>query len=118
MGGKHAVGVSADTDDTLDTSSSFLDIDLDTSNINTTKSEAAITERHSLLAIVGTAQSSGGGYTGRKSCGTTPRGATSFFPSTPLSGSGDNGFVTHWSSTYARFLTTAKNRVTTTSSST
>ena len=51
----------------------------------------AIAERHGLAVIEDGAQSFGATYKGRKSCGLTTTGCTSFFPSKPLGGYGDGG---------------------------
>ncbi|MEX0607604.1 MAG: DegT/DnrJ/EryC1/StrS family aminotransferase [Halofilum sp. (in: g-proteobacteria)] len=94
----------------------FVDIDPLTYNIDATQIEAAITprtraimpvslygqpadfdeinaiaEKHGLPVIEDGAQSFGATYKGRKSCGLTTIGATSFFPSKPLGGYGDSG---------------------------
>ena len=51
----------------------------------------AIAETHELPVIEDGAQSFGATYKGRKSCGLSTIGATSFFPSKPLGGYGDGG---------------------------
>lgn len=51
----------------------------------------AIAERHGLPVIEDAAQSFGATYKGRRSCGLSTVGATSFFPSKPLGGYGDGG---------------------------
>lgn len=53
----------------------------------------AIGERHGIPVIEDAAQSFGAVYKGRRSCGLSPVGATSFFPSKPLGGYGDGGAV-------------------------
>lgn len=94
----------------------FVDINKDTYNIDASKIEAAITPktkaimpvslygqcadfdeinaiatRHQLPVIEDAAQSFGATYKGRKSCGLTTIGCTSFFPSKPLGCFGDGG---------------------------
>ena len=94
----------------------FVDIDLDTYNINAASIEAAITpktkaimpvslygqcadydeintiaKRYHLPVIEDAAQSFGATYKGRQSCGLTTIGCTSFFPSKPLGCYGDGG---------------------------
>jgi len=94
----------------------FVDIDPQTYNIDPAKIEAAITvktkaimpvslygqcaemdtinaiaAKHNLPVIEDGAQSFGATYKGRKSCGLTTIGSTSFFPSKPLGGYGDGG---------------------------
>jgi UDP-2-acetamido-2-deoxy-ribo-hexuluronate aminotransferase len=94
----------------------FVDIEADTCNIDVHKIEEAITERtraimpvslygqtsdmdeiniiaarHGLAVIEDAAQSFGASYKGRKSCGLSTFGATSFFPSKPLGCYGDGG---------------------------
>jgi UDP-2-acetamido-2-deoxy-ribo-hexuluronate aminotransferase len=51
----------------------------------------AIAQRHGLPVIEDGAQSFGATYKGRRSCGLTTIGATSFFPSKPLGCYGDGG---------------------------
>ena len=51
----------------------------------------AIAERHRLPVIEDAAQSFGATYKGRRSCGLSSIGCTSFFPSKPLGGYGDGG---------------------------
>jgi UDP-2-acetamido-2-deoxy-ribo-hexuluronate aminotransferase len=51
----------------------------------------AIAEKHGLPVIEDAAQSFGATYKGRKSCGLSTIGSTSFFPSKPLGGYGDGG---------------------------
>lgn len=50
-----------------------------------------IAEKHNLVVIEDAAQSFGATYKGRKSCGLTTIGCTSFFPSKPLGAYGDGG---------------------------
>jgi UDP-2-acetamido-2-deoxy-ribo-hexuluronate aminotransferase len=94
----------------------FVDIEPDTCNIDASLIEAAITPRtraimpvslygqvadldeinsiavrHELAVIEDAAQSFGATYKGRKSCGLSTFGATSFFPSKPLGCYGDGG---------------------------
>lgn len=94
----------------------FVDVDPRTYNIDPTKIEAAITsktkaimpvslygqcadmdainsvaEKHGLPVIEDAAQSFGASYKGRKSCGLSTVGSTSFFPSKPLGAYGDGG---------------------------
>lgn len=94
----------------------FVDIDPQTYNIDPQLIEAAITDRtraimpvslygqpadfdeinviasrHGLTVIEDGAQSFGATYKGKKSCGVTTIGCTSFFPSKPLGGYGDSG---------------------------
>ena len=94
----------------------FVDIDPDTYNIDAAQIEAAITpktraimpvslygqpadfdeinriaQNHSLPVVEDGAQSFGATYKGKKSCGLTTIGCTSFFPSKPLGGYGDSG---------------------------
>jgi UDP-2-acetamido-2-deoxy-ribo-hexuluronate aminotransferase len=94
----------------------FVDIDPDTYNIDANLIESAITPRtralipvslygqpadydeinaiaakHNLPVIEDGAQSFGATYKGRKSCGLTTIGSTSFFPSKPLGCYGDGG---------------------------
>jgi UDP-2-acetamido-2-deoxy-ribo-hexuluronate aminotransferase len=94
----------------------FVDIDEKTYNIDPSKMEQAITSktkaimpvslygqcadmdainaiaaRHGLPVIEDGAQSFGATYKGRRSCGLTTIGCTSFFPSKPLGGYGDSG---------------------------
>jgi len=51
----------------------------------------AIADRHGLPVIEDGAQSFGATYRGRRSCGLSTIGCTSFFPSKPLGGYGDGG---------------------------
>ena len=51
----------------------------------------AVAERHRLPVVEDGAQSFGATYRGRRSCGLTDVGATSFFPSKPLGCYGDGG---------------------------
>jgi UDP-2-acetamido-2-deoxy-ribo-hexuluronate aminotransferase len=53
----------------------------------------AISERRGLVVIEDAAQSFGAPYKGKKSCGLTKIGATSFFPAKPLGCYGDGGAV-------------------------
>lgn len=94
----------------------FVDIEPDTCNIDPNLVEAAITPRtraimpvslygqvadmdeineiaarHGLAVVEDAAQSFGATYKGRKSCGLSTFGATSFFPSKPLGCYGDGG---------------------------
>lgn len=94
----------------------FVDIERDTYNIDANLIEAAITSktkaimpvslygqcadydainaiaaRHNLPVIEDAAQSFGAMYNGKRSCGLTTIGCTSFFPSKPLGGYGDGG---------------------------
>ncbi|MEP0942334.1 MAG: DegT/DnrJ/EryC1/StrS family aminotransferase [Rhizobiaceae bacterium] len=94
----------------------FVDIDPTTYNINSDLIEAAITERtkaiipvslygqcadfdeinaialrHNLVVVEDGAQSFGAEYKGKKSCGLSSVGSTSFFPSKPLGCYGDGG---------------------------
>ena len=94
----------------------FVDIDPKTYNIDPEKIEAAITprtkaimpvslygqcadfdaineiaEKHKLPVIEDAAQSFGATYKGKKSCGLSTIGSTSFFPSKPLGCYGDGG---------------------------
>jgi UDP-2-acetamido-2-deoxy-ribo-hexuluronate aminotransferase len=94
----------------------FVDVEPDTCNLDATRVEAAITPRtkaimpvslygqcadmaaindvaarHGLVVIEDAAQSFGANYRGRRSCGLSTWGATSFFPSKPLGGYGDGG---------------------------
>lgn len=94
----------------------FVDIDPRTYNIDPAKIEAAITSRtkailpvslygqcadfdainaiavrYNLPVIEDGAQSFGATYKGRRSCGLSTIGSTSFFPSKPLGGYGDGG---------------------------
>jgi len=94
----------------------FVDIDKDTYNIDPNLIEAAITpktkaimpvslygqcadfdeinaiaKKYNLPVIEDAAQSFGATYNGRKSCGLTTIGCTSFFPSKPLGCYGDGG---------------------------
>ena len=94
----------------------FVDVEADTANIDARLIEAAITPRtralmpvslygqvadmdninriaarHGLAVIEDAAQSFGARYRGRRSCGLSTFGATSFFPSKPLGCYGDGG---------------------------
>lgn len=94
----------------------FVDIDPKTYNLDPAKIEAAITPRtkaimpvslygqcanmdainamadsHGLVVIEDAAQSFGATYKGRRSCGLSHIGSTSFFPSKPLGAYGDGG---------------------------
>jgi len=94
----------------------FIDIEYDTFNMDATKLEAAITEktkaiipvslfgqmpdietintiaeRHNLPVIEDGAQSFGASRNGKKSCGASLIGSTSFFPAKPLGCYGDGG---------------------------
>jgi UDP-2-acetamido-2-deoxy-ribo-hexuluronate aminotransferase len=94
----------------------FVDIDPRTYNIDPAQIEAAVTprtraimpvslygqcadfdaieavaSRHGLAVIEDGAQSFGATYKGRRSCGVSLIGSTSFFPSKPLGGYGDGG---------------------------
>ena len=94
----------------------FVDIEPDTCNLDARLIEAAVTPRtrailpvslygqvadmddinavaarHGLAVIEDAAQSFGAGYRGRRSCGLSTWGATSFFPSKPLGCYGDGG---------------------------
>ncbi len=94
----------------------FVDIDADTYNIDAGQIEAAITgrtkaimpvslfgqcadmdainvigERHAVPVIEDAAQSFGATYKGRRSCGLSEIGVTSFFPAKPLGCYGDGG---------------------------
>jgi UDP-2-acetamido-2-deoxy-ribo-hexuluronate aminotransferase len=96
----------------------FVDIELDTCNIDASKIEAAITNRtraimpvslygqvadmdeinavasrQGLAVIEDAAQSFGASYKGRKSCNLSTVGCTSFFPSKPLGCYGDGGAI-------------------------
>lgn len=96
----------------------FVDIDLADCNIDATLIEAAITPatravipvslygqcadmdaintiaaRHGLAVIEDAAQSFGATYKGRRSCGVSTIGCTSFFPSKPLGCYGDGGAI-------------------------
>ncbi|MEX8498253.1 DegT/DnrJ/EryC1/StrS family aminotransferase [Leptothrix ochracea] len=96
----------------------FVDIEPDTCNIDPTLVEAAITPktraimpvslygqvadieainaiaaRHRLPVIEDAAQSFGASYQGRRSCGVSTVGCTSFFPSKPLGCYGDGGAI-------------------------
>jgi UDP-2-acetamido-2-deoxy-ribo-hexuluronate aminotransferase len=51
----------------------------------------AVAQRHGLAVIEDAAQSFGASYRGRRSCGLSTWGATSFFPSKPLGCYGDGG---------------------------
>lgn len=50
-----------------------------------------IAKKHNLPVFEDAAQSFGAGYKGKKSCGLSTIGCTSFFPSKPLGGYGDSG---------------------------
>ena len=94
----------------------FVDVEADTCNIDASRIEAAVTPRtrailpvslygqvadmaainavaarHGLVVIEDAAQSFGASYQGRRSCGLSTWGATSFFPSKPLGCYGDGG---------------------------
>ncbi len=94
----------------------FVDIDEDTYNIDPSKIEAAITprtkailavslygqcadfdaiqeiaDRYGISVVEDGAQSFGATYKGKRSCGLSTIGCTSFFPSKPLGGYGDGG---------------------------
>ena len=96
----------------------FVDIDARTYNLDPSKIEAAITsktkaimpvslygqcadfdainaiaEKYNLPVIEDGAQSFGATYKGRKSCGLSTIGCTSFFPTKPLGGYGDGGAI-------------------------
>jgi len=96
----------------------FVDIDQKTYNIDTTKIEAAITEKtkaimpvslygqmadmdevnkiadkHGLKVIEDAAQSFGALYNGKRSCNVSHFGCTSFFPAKPLGCFGDGGAI-------------------------
>lgn len=96
----------------------FVDIDLSDCNIDASLIEAAITPRtkaimpvslygqcadmdainrvaarHGLTVIEDAAQSFGATYKGRRSCGVSTIGCTSFFPSKPLGCYGDGGAI-------------------------
>ena len=94
----------------------FVDVEADTCNIDASRIDAAVTPRtrailpvslygqvadmaainavaarHGLVVIEDAAQSFGASYQGRRSCGLSTWGATSFFPSKPLGCYGDGG---------------------------
>jgi UDP-2-acetamido-2-deoxy-ribo-hexuluronate aminotransferase len=94
----------------------FVDVDPKTYNIDPTRIEAAVTPhtkaivpvglygqcadmdainavaaRHSLAVVEDAAQSFGASYHGRRSCGLSTIGCTSFFPAKPLGCYGDGG---------------------------
>lgn len=94
----------------------FVDIDPLTYNLDPYKLEAAITKKtkvimpvslygqcpdfdlinsiahhHGIVVVEDAAQSFGATYKGKRSCGLTSIGCTSFFPSKPLGGYGDSG---------------------------
>lgn len=96
----------------------FIDVEVDTGNIDVTQIETAITPRtraimpvslygqpadmdelnaiaarHGLPVIEDAAQSFGAEYKGRKSCNLSTIGCTSFFPSKPLGCYGDGGAI-------------------------
>lgn len=96
----------------------FVDIDRDSYNIDPTKIEAAISDRtkaimpvslygqcadmdaindiakrHEIPVIEDACQSFGATYNGKKSCGLSTIGCTSFFPSKPLGAYGDGGAI-------------------------
>lgn len=96
----------------------FVDIDKDSYNINTSLIEAKITKKtkaimpvslygqcadmdvinaialkHGIIVIEDAAQSFGAEYKGKKSCGVSAIGVTSFFPSKPLGCYGDGGMI-------------------------
>ncbi len=96
----------------------FVDIDIADCNIDATLIEAAITQatkaimpvslygqcadmdainaiaaRHGVTVIEDAAQSFGATYAGRRSCGVSTIGCTSFFPSKPLGCYGDGGAI-------------------------
>ncbi len=96
----------------------FVDVELDTCNIDAKKIEAVITSktraiipvslygqpadmdeinsiaiRYGLIVIEDAAQSFGAEYKGRKSCNLSTIGCTSFFPSKPLGCYGDGGAI-------------------------
>lgn len=96
----------------------FVDIDINTFNMDSTKLEAAITDKtkaiiavsifgqvadfdeinkiakkHNIAVIEDAAQSFGAEQNGKKSCSLTDIATTSFFPSKPFGGYGDGGAV-------------------------
>lgn len=96
----------------------FVDINPDTYNMDATKIEASITpktkailpvslygqcpdmdainaigKKHGIVVIEDAAQSFGATYKGKRSCGLSTIGVTSFFPSKPLGCYGDGGMI-------------------------
>jgi len=107
----------------------FVDIDLADCNIDATLIEAAITPvtkaimpvslygqcadmdainaiaaRHGITVIEDAAQSFGATYKGRRSCGVSTIGCTSFFPSKPLGCYGDGGAIFTTDATLAQAM--------------
>jgi UDP-2-acetamido-2-deoxy-ribo-hexuluronate aminotransferase len=107
----------------------FVDIDLANCNIDATLIEAAITPatkaiipvslygqcadmdainaiatRHGITVIEDAAQSFGATYKGRRSCGVSTIGCTSFFPSKPLGCYGDGGAIFTTDATLAQAM--------------